>query len=257
MTDTQTTQPIPSRRGLLWILRMLLIGLWFTFATPAFLLVALVHRKSSANNKRFIQLIVPVSRRILGVKVISLGGERIDPKPCIYLMNHQSFFDLLTNLDIYPEHCVVIIKKSLAAVPVFGWILKLGDNVFLDRSNREGSINKLNDALDNLREKQHSVWIFPEGTRNPSGMIGPFKKGPFYLAAQARLPLVPVVTSTFWKTLDFNKWRAGIVLIEKLPPFATPDASTDLDKLSVDFRNHMIEQVERLNLEAIRLSKRV
>jgi 1-acyl-sn-glycerol-3-phosphate acyltransferase len=36
------------------------------------------------------------------------------------------------------------------------------------------------------------MMIFPEGTRSPDGRLLPFKKGPFYLAMETDVPVVPM-----------------------------------------------------------------
>jgi 1-acyl-sn-glycerol-3-phosphate acyltransferase len=37
-----------------------------------------------------------------------------------------------------------------------------------------------------------NMTVFPEGTRSPDGRLLPFKKGPFYLAIDSEVPVVPV-----------------------------------------------------------------
>ena len=49
------------------------------------------------------------------------------------------------------------------------------------------------------------MFIFPEGTRNRSGRLLPFKKGAFHLAIQTQLPIVPVVISCYNSFLDHEK----------------------------------------------------
>jgi 1-acyl-sn-glycerol-3-phosphate acyltransferase len=37
-----------------------------------------------------------------------------------------------------------------------------------------------------------TICVFPEGTRGPGDRIQPLKKGPFYLAQFAKVPIVPI-----------------------------------------------------------------
>ena len=52
--------------------------------------------------------------------------------------------------------------------------------------------NNLFGTMRRLVSESSSLIIFPEGTRSVDGTIGRFKKGPFRVAMDARLPVVPV-----------------------------------------------------------------
>lgn len=45
---------------------------------------------------------------------------------------------------------------------------------------------------------QTKLWVFPEGARFNKGSIQPFKKGAFYLAIDAQIPIMPVVFSQYY-----------------------------------------------------------
>ncbi len=226
---------------------MLLVGIWFSTATLLHLLRVFPFGKKSENNLKYISLVVPLSRRILGVRVHVVNPEREDPKPCIYVMNHQSAFDILANLEVYPEDCIVIAKKTLAKIPVFGWTSLLANNLHLDRADRKSSIGQLNIARDTLKTRGLSIWIFPEGTRNPDGRMSKFKRGAFHMALQVERPLVPVVISSYQRTLNFNRLNGGLFCVEKLEPIETVGKTeSDLDDLIELCRSRMEAAHSRL-----------
>ena len=43
-----------------------------------------------------------------------------------------------------------------------------------------------------LVRQQHSLFVFPEGTRSTDGSVARFKGGSFLIAVQAGLPVVPI-----------------------------------------------------------------
>jgi 1-acyl-sn-glycerol-3-phosphate acyltransferase len=76
-------------------------------------------------------------------------------------------------------------------VPIFGNALEAGGFIAIDRRNRHAALRSLEKARALLASGTH-VWIAPEGTRSRTGELLPFKKGAFYLALEARLPILPV-----------------------------------------------------------------
>lgn len=112
-------------------------------------------------------------------------------RPCIFMSNHLSVFDvplLYATLD-YPIR--MIAKKELFQLPLFGRVLKYSEHVMIDRDNPEKSVTLFSEAKKRLQSGL-SLWTFPEGTRSLSGKLLPFKTGIFRLAREAAVNIIPV-----------------------------------------------------------------
>jgi 1-acyl-sn-glycerol-3-phosphate acyltransferase len=60
--------------------------------------------------------------------------------------------------------------------------------------------------------------MFPEGTRSKGRGLIPFKTGAFHTAIAAKVPLVPIVCSSYAGQIDLNRWDNGEIIVEMLPP---------------------------------------
>jgi 1-acyl-sn-glycerol-3-phosphate acyltransferase len=67
----------------------------------------------------------------------------------------------------------------------------MGDLVPVDRRDREAAVNSMKEA-EKVMSRGLNLTVFPEGTRSRDGRLLPFKKGPFYLAMDSCVPVVPV-----------------------------------------------------------------
>lgn len=114
---------------------------------------------------------------------------------------------------------------------------------FINRKNGRKSIDTLNIVAEEIKEKQAKMWAYPEGTRRNTGKIHEFKKGAFYAAINAQLPITPVVFSSFNFLDNENKiFSNGEVIITILPEIPTKGMKPeDVDSLIEKTRNAMIE----------------
>jgi 1-acyl-sn-glycerol-3-phosphate acyltransferase len=120
------------------------------------------------------------------------GAERLaTPETYLVMSNHQSLYDIPVLFQVVGPNIRMITKKELFGVPIFGGALEAAGFISIDRSNRNAAIRSLHRACDLLASGTH-VWIAPEGTRSTTGRLLPFKKGAFYLAFEAGLPILPV-----------------------------------------------------------------
>jgi len=133
--------------------------------------------------------------RIAGVKVRTLGLEKIDPaRNYIFMSNHISNLDPPITLPLIPRRSSVMVKKELFSVPILGRIMLIGSLVPVDRLNRDAGITAVRDAVKAI-EQGLNMTIYVEGKRSFDGKLLPFKKGPFYLAQECNVPVVPITIS--------------------------------------------------------------
>ncbi|MEX2584589.1 MAG: lysophospholipid acyltransferase family protein [Gemmatimonadota bacterium] len=187
--------------------------------------IALVRRDRSLVAHDYARALVRLIRPAMGVRVEVEGAERLErASPCIYVANHQSIFDVPILAAFYPPNTVVIGKKELRSIPFFGWLYVRTGNVLIDRSSNPDAVQRLRGAEAAIRERNVSVWIFPEGTRGEGhGQLLPFKKGAFYMAVAAQAPLVPIVVSPLRRLYDIRgrKITPGTVQVRVLKPIET------------------------------------
>jgi len=130
--------------------------------------------------------------RVCGVEVSSSGGEAVAwDKPLIVMANHQSYFDIPVLYATLPEPFGMLAKQELFRVPVFSAAMRGMRCVPIDRGNRRQSFDSFRHAAEQVR-LGNSIVVFPEGTRSNDGYVHELKKGPFYLAEMANVPIVPV-----------------------------------------------------------------
>lgn len=129
-----------------------------------------------------------------GVRVEVQGLENLPASSSVLVSNHQSNFDVLLILARIPKHVRFVAKTELYRIPLFGMALRASGNIEVDRTGGERDRKKLEEAIAAVRERV-SILFFAEGTRSPTGELGPFKKGAAILAIQAQVPLVPIIVA--------------------------------------------------------------
>lgn len=116
----------------------------------------------------------------------------------IYMPSHASFLDPVLSLNIFATPASYVVKKELLKIPIIGQAFRHGRVIPIDRANLAEAIESLKIA-QRYAKNGRSIVIAPEGTRRRKRSfedkhnILEFKKGPFHLAKDAGLKIVPVV----------------------------------------------------------------
>jgi putative phosphoserine phosphatase/1-acylglycerol-3-phosphate O-acyltransferase len=130
---------------------------------------------------------------LAGVDVEIVGEQNAwSHRPAVFIFNHQSLLDPLVVFKIVQRDVTAVGKKEVEKMPLIGQIAWLMNAALIDRKNVTQAKAALQPAVDRLHDG-YSVMIAPEGTRSLTSRVGPFKKGPFHLAMQGGVPIVPVI----------------------------------------------------------------
>lgn len=133
--------------------------------------------------------------RLAGVKVKTVGMENLDPhQTYIFMSNHVSNIDPPLLMPIIPGRTSVMARHELFNYPILGRAMRIASLVPVNRGNRDAGIAAVRAAEQVVRQGLHMT-IYVEGHRSRDGKLLPFKKGPFYLAEQCQVPVVPVTIS--------------------------------------------------------------
>jgi 1-acyl-sn-glycerol-3-phosphate acyltransferase len=169
--------------------------------------------------------------RLSGVKVHVSGSEHLNPaQPYVFISNHRSYLDTATLFVYTGRRLGLLAKKELLNVPILGYGMGFVNIMAIDRSNSERARETVKAATDRIRSGR-SFGVFAEGTRARPGEFLPFKKGAFFMAAQACVPIVPVALRNADQLMGkgTGEARAGTIEMVMLPPIPTANCVTDDD----------------------------
>ncbi len=144
------------------------------------------------------QVIVRSGYFLARIRVEVKGRELVPANTaCIFMANHVSNLDPPALIPNIPGRTSAFVKSSLMRIPVFGWGLKQGEFVPVERDGRKESAQESIAAARAVLAKGIHITTFVEGTRSKDGRMLPFKKGPFFLAKETGAPCIPV---SIWGT---------------------------------------------------------
>jgi 1-acyl-sn-glycerol-3-phosphate acyltransferase len=186
---------------------------------------------------------------IARVKLKISGLENIDKnKSYIFVSNHSSQFDIPSLQVAIPQQASIVYKKELTKIPLFGWQMRFGPYIMIDRQNVDSALKSIEMAKKLMSERGRSILLFAEGSRSKTGEVQPFKRGAFYLASRVGHPVVPVSISGANKILPKGKFKIkkGVIHIHFASPIETGNISTRKEELELmeKVRNVVIENIK-------------
>lgn len=188
--------------------------------------------------------------RLSGVQIKVIGLELLDPRQTyVFVSNHRSYLDTATLFVYLGRRIGLLAKKELLKVPVLGVGMGFVNVMAIDRSNLESAIRTTEAAAKRIKSGV-SFAVFVEGTRALPGELLPFKKGAFYMAREAGVPVVPVAIRYSDELMGkgTGEAKSGTLEVVVMSPVETTSLSTD------DDINQLIADVRASISEALRVS---
>jgi 1-acyl-sn-glycerol-3-phosphate acyltransferase len=155
------------------------------------------------------------------IKVHVVGRDLIPANGnFIIVVNHASFFDVPATMSVFPR-ARIMFKQGMSWIPLWGWALRLGHHIAVDRGRGTKAMKSLERAVNAIKAGG-SVVLFAEGTRSRDGHLQPFKRGAFQLAARTGVPILPVVLNGTFAiqpkgTFDIRPGTIEMIIGEPVP----------------------------------------
>ena len=190
-------------------------------------------------------LVIRWLRLCCGVRSRIAGLENMPPGPCVFLSRHQSPWETMALCRLKPPPTIVVVKRELLWIPIFGWGLHLTKQIPIDRSASRSALERVREkGIARIREG-FSVLLFPEGTRMPPGKMRSFARGGAMLAKAAQVPAVPIAHNAgeCWPSHRFLKYPGEITV--SLGPPIPPDAgeAVEINRLAQEWVRAEMERL--------------
>jgi len=174
--------------------------------------------------------VMGVSRALLGLR-IEVAGDPGGPGsgPCVFMSNHLSLLDGPALFLIIRRPVRIIMKKSIFRIPVGGLGMRYAGFIPVDRKGTNGGRIAIQKAAEMMKRRGYSFLVFPEGTRSLTGRLGPFRRGGFFLAREAGVPVVPISIAGTFELMPKKRIvpRKGTIRIVFHPPVSPPPNGTE------------------------------
>lgn len=157
-----------------------------------------------------------VGRAVLGIEVEVRGRDRLDRRqPYVFMSNHESFLDAPLLVTVIDRPLRAIVKRFVFRIPVLGLGMKFAGYVPVDKDRRGQGRERIARAARLIKDRGYSFLVYPEGRRSGDGTLQPFKRGGFFLALEAGVPIVPVSIAGSYELMPrgSRRIRPGRVLI--------------------------------------------
>ncbi len=184
----------------------------------------------------------------MGVKIEMIDQHHMEEnRPCIFIMNHQSNYDILFGGAIRIRNLVSLGKVEVLWIPFFGLFYWLSGNILIKREKKAKAMKAMEKVTRTIVDNKISVLIMPEGTRSKGKGLGSFKRGAFRTAINAQVPIVILCASSWHQNINLKKWDSGTIKIKVLPPISTAGLNKeDTFELAARCHDKMKKEIDLL-----------
>ena len=160
-----------------------------------------------------------LARALLGIDSRVVG--EIPAGPHLVAVKHESMYETLEMVRLSREPPVIVLKRELSDMPLFGWATRQWGVIPVDREAGPKALREMLASGKAAVASGRPVMIFPEGTRVPAGEAPPLQSGFAGLYRALGLPVVPVAVDSgrLWgRGLVHRSGTVTFLVGETIPP---------------------------------------
>ena len=179
-----------------FIIIVLMLFLYLLLGIPV-LLVEWVIGKFNQEAKdysclRMVQTAFKLMLKVTGVRLTVIGEENVPKDQAVlYIGNHRSYFDILLTYSRCPGLTGYVAKVEMLRYWLLRDWMKALYCLFLDRKDIKAGLKTILQGIEYIK-RGISICIFPEGTRNRTDEMLPFKEGSMKIAEKTGCPIIPM-----------------------------------------------------------------
>ncbi|WP_413559588.1 lysophospholipid acyltransferase family protein [Bdellovibrio sp. HCB209] len=208
-------------------------------------------RRFSANASKYCGLI---ARNALHIKLNVINKPPEKHQGSLLVANHMGFVDILLLAGIEPMSFIT--SNEMRETPLLGPVTELAGCFYVERRSRTKILSEMKRLANSLKDGLNIV-LYPEATSTNGERVLPFKRTLMMAAAEAGVPIQPVVINFrsingeafntrwrdavcwygdatfveyFWKTLRLKSVVAEVEYLEILYPGPNDDRGAIADK---------------------------
>jgi len=180
-----------------------------------------------------------------GAKITVIGYENVPAgETVLYVGNHRSYFDVLMTYCRCPDLTGYVAKNSMEKIPLLSTWMKRLYCLFLDRNDVRQGLRTILTGIDQMK-KGISMCIFPEGTRNRTDVLLPFKEGSLKMAEKTGCAIIPMAITNSADIFEnhFPKIRPANVILEYGKPIYPKELPKEQKKFLGAYTQQIIQDM--------------
>ena len=190
-----------------------------------------------------------------GTKLTVIGEENVPKdRAVLYVGNHRSYFDVVMTYARCPRLTGYIAKVEMLRYPLLRDWMKALYCLFLDRDDIKAGLKTILQGIEYIKNGI-SICIFPEGTRNHSDTMMPFKEGSLKMAEKTGCPIIPMAITNsaeiFENHIPFV--RRCHVILEYGEPIMPGELSKEEKKFLGAYTQQKIQEMLDKNKSLLRI----
>jgi 1-acyl-sn-glycerol-3-phosphate acyltransferase len=165
---------------------------------------------------------------LAGLRIDVTGREHLRGGPFVVVANHASALDIPALAALLPFQFRFVSRPLFFKIPFLGWGMLAAGQIALDPRRPRNAAKALPKIGARLR-RGASVILFPEGTRTRDGRLQRYRRGPFLVAIENAVPVLPVCLDGLFEAMEKGSLRVrpGRIAVEIGAPVPTAGMSRE------------------------------